>query len=136
MAIYSITEEREDIVGGNDDIVFKSVLEEIVGGRTVDITGYPLKTIYAGQVVTRETATDKYSLLPVSVDGSGVASYGALPDGFEYVGLVRASKPVDLPFVSIAYSGTANDKAMVIKPTDAIKTAIVTALPKLTFKAD
>ncbi len=135
MAIADLSSANNKVLFPADSVVFPSVLEEYVGGRTVDVSTYTLDVINSGQVVIKETATGNYSLLPVT-HADGTYTYGALPAGNEYVGLVRATKLVNDPFISIVYAGTANDKAMVVPITDAIKTAMIAVLPKLTFKAD
>jgi hypothetical protein len=139
MAIAKITKEAYDVSFGNDDIVFPSVLEERPGGMTVLLgtaSGYtyPLDFIPAGAVIVRNTTTNEFALLDVAVTDQNPPAYIDLPTGWAYEGLVRASKSVEEPFVSSVYAGTANDAAMVIPITTAMKTAISAALPKITFK--
>lgn len=132
MATANLVDEPKDIITGMDSVVFKSVLEEVDGGRTLDVTGFTPTVIKAGHIVIHETATDEYKPMPVLSDGSG---YDALPDGHTYAGAVRASKPTARPFASIVYAGTINPNASPYPVTD-IQAAIVAALPKITFKAD
>lgn len=132
MAIANLSKEATDIITGMDSVVFKSVLEEVDGGRTLDVTGFTPEVIKAGHIVIHETATDEYKPMPVLADGTG---YDALPAGHTYAGAVRASKPTAMAFVSIVYAGTINPKASPY-PVDTIEADIVTALPKITFKAD
>lgn len=126
---------------GGDDIVWPSVLEEVPGGVTVrlgvaDNYVFPLPFIPAGMVVIQNTTTTEWSLLDLDATNPDAIVYAALPSGWAYAGLVRASKLIEDPFVSVVYCGTANDKAMIQPIAAAVKTAITTALPKLTFKAN
>lgn len=139
MAITPLTTTAYDIVFSNDDIVWPSVLEERPGGMTVKLgtaEGYefPLDYIPAGMIILQNETTNEFSLLDLDVTNPDAPVYSALPSGWKYEGLVRASSLPERPLVSSVYSGTANDAAMVIPIADAIKTAIVTALPKMTFK--
>lgn len=92
------------------------------------MTGFPsdLKCIKAGHVVIRSTSDETlYKPMPVASDGK---AYAALPEGYEYVGVVVATKPVDYPLVGIMYAGEVNDVASPYPVTD-IKSALKTALP-------
>lgn len=141
--IKDLGKVAQDVTFGMDDVVWPSVLEEIPGGRTVKVPdNWPLEIIPAGTVVIMETATNEMSLLEATnvampTQTPRYAYQNAPATGFEYAGLVRASKDLEHPFVSIVYAGTADHKAMLIDPTYAnLTTAISAALPKLTFKAN
>ena len=116
---------------GNDAIVIRRAGSCIIGGRTLDMTGFPDGIIKAGHVIIRETATDTWKPLGVS-DGA----YTALPEGHTYEGVLRASKPAAEPLASIMYEGEVNDLASPYPVTEAIRTALRATLPGLYFKHD
>lgn len=139
MAIAKITKDAYDVVFANDDVVWPSVLEERPGGMTVkwgtaDGYEYPLDYIPAGSIVLQNTTTNEFALLDLDSTNPDAPVYIALPAGWRYEGLTRATVMADMPLVSSVYAGTANDAAMLIPIADAMKTAISTALPKMTFK--
>ena len=129
-AIVNLDVEKTTILNGLDSIVIRNYVAGIKGGRSLDMTGFAGSVIKAGHVVIRETATDTYKPMPVSGE-----SYATLPSGHEYVGVVVSSQPATTPFVGIMYDGEVNDVACPYS-VDAIKAAIKTALPKLTFMHD
>lgn len=123
------------IDSANDSIVIRHYGACIKGGRTLDMTDFPsdLKCIRAGHVVIRSTTDETlYKPMPVAEDGK---NYAVLPSGFEYVGVVVATKPVDYPLVGIMYDGEVNDVASPY-PVTSIKAAMKTALPGLVFMHD
>ena len=63
-----------------DEIVIRNYVAGIIGGRSLDVTGYTEPTIKAGHVIIRDTETDVYKPMPVSGE-----AYGTLPEGHEYV---------------------------------------------------
>lgn len=131
-ATANLASELKTIKTGFDSIVIRHYVAGIVGGRTLDVTGYPLEVINAGHVVIRDKDTDTYKPMPLA---SGNAAYDALPANHEYVGVVVCSKPVSEPIVGIMYSGEVNDVASPF-PIDGIKDALKTALPTLVFLHD
>ena len=131
----NLNSEWMRIDSANDSIVIRKYGAGIKGGRTLDMTDFPtdLKCIKAGHVVIRSTSDETlYKPMSVSTDGT---AYGALPDGYEYVGVVVATKPVDYPLVGIMYAGEVNDTASPY-PVTSIKAALKTALPGLVFMHD
>lgn len=129
-SIGNLDVERTTILNGLDSVVIRNYVAGIKGGRTLDMTGFAGSAIEAGHVVIRETATDTYKPMPVSGE-----AYASLPSGHEYVGVVVASQPADKPFVGIMYDGEVNDVACPYS-VEAIKAALKTALPKLSFMHD
>ncbi len=116
---------------GTDPIVIRKYIAGIQGGKVLDVSGFNGEYIRAGHIVIRDTNSDTYKPLSVS---SG--AYGSLPAGHEYVGVVTSTKSAKEPFVGIMYSGEVNDVASPFPVTDAIKTALKTAVPTLVFKHD
>lgn len=126
-----MTQEGQAFSDGNDAIVIRRVGACIIGGRTLDMSGFPDKHLRAGHIIIRETDTDTWKPLGVSN-----GAYSSLPTGHTYEGVLRASKPADMPLASIMYEGEVNNLASPYPVTDAIKTALKTALPGLYFKHD
>lgn len=131
----NLNQEGMKILSANDSIVIRNYGAGIKGGRTLDMSDFPsdLKCIRAGHVVIRST-TDETLYKPMPVANGGEA-YASLPEGFEYVGVVVATKPVDYPLVGIMYAGEVNDVASPY-PVTSIKAALKTALPGLVFMHD
>ncbi len=130
-AVANMTQPGKTYSDGMDAVVIRRAGACLIGGKTLDMSGFSDDYVKAGHIVIHETDTDTYKLLGVSN-----GAYSALPAGCEYVGVVRASKPKDAPFVSVMYEGEVNDNASPYPLTDAIKTALKTALPGLYFKHD
>ena len=131
----NLNQEGMKILSANDSIVIRKYGAGINGGRTLDMTGFPEteKCIKAGHVVIRSTQDETlYKPMPVA---DGGAAYDSLPENYEYVGVVVATKPVDYPLVGIMYAGEVNDEASPY-PVDSIKSALKTALPGLVFMHD
>lgn len=118
------------IVTGIDNIVIKTNLETIEGGRTLDTTGFTPEVINAGHVIIQETSTGNYKPMPVTGN-----AYDALPSGHTYAGILVASIATKKPFAAIMVRGTVNHKATAY-PMDSILSAVRTALPLILFRAD
>ena len=130
-AIADITKDGQTFSDGNDAIVIRREGACIIGGRTLDVTGFPDKVVKAGHIIIKETLTDTWKPLGVA---NGV--YNSLPEGHTYEGVMKSSRPADAPFAPIMYEGEVNDIASPYPVTDAIKTALKAALPGLYFKHD
>lgn len=130
-AIADMTKDGRNFCDGNDAIVIRRAGACIIGGRTLDMTGFADKYVKAGHIIIHETATDTYKPLGVSN-----GAYISLPTGHTYEGVLRASVPADEPLASIMYEGEVNDLASPYPVTDAIKTALKSVLPGLYFKHD
>lgn len=48
MTKVDLNNERNEIITGDDNIVIAKYLDGIEGGRSLDVTGYPLNVIKAG----------------------------------------------------------------------------------------
>lgn len=126
-----MTQEGQTFSDGMDSVVIRREGASIIGGRTLDTSGFPDKQVRAGHIIIRETSTDTWKPLGVSN-----GAYTSLPEGHTYEGVMKASRPVDAPFAPIMYEGEVNDKASPYPLTDALKTALKAALPGLYFKHD
>lgn len=114
---------------GLDSVVISHYVGGIDGGRTLDVSNFAEDTIKAGHIVIRSTSDETlYKPLPVA-DGE----YAALPEGFEYVGVVVSSVKASMPLVGIMNSGTVNDAASPYPIGTALKAALKEAVPTLIF---
>ena len=63
-----ISQERKGVdFGSYDSIVIKKHITDIEGGRTLDMTGYPLESLLAAHVIISQTANSEkvYKPLPI-----------------------------------------------------------------------
>lgn len=125
----SLNDEKKSFDTGNDTIVVPRVFETVVGGRTLDVTGYTPEVIKAGSVVIKEDATGNHKPMPVN---GGATAYAALPAGHTIVGIVISTVDTKKPFVGISVRGSVNEVASPYPVTAAIKTA----LPLIRFIQD
>ena len=130
MTKANLSNEREQIVFGDDSIVIQKYISGIKGGRTLDVTGFTDKVIKAGHVIIRKDSDGIYKPMPVAND-----AYTALPEGYSYAGVLYRSIRTAKPFASIMTWGEVNDVA---KPYDmtAILAAFKTDCPHIDFIKD
>ena len=117
----------------NDPIVIRADFRGIEGGQVLNVDDYNEEYIRAGQLIIRETGKDDPEYKPLGIQNGG---YAALPNGYEYVGVCRATKPKTEPFVGIMTWGEVNDLASPYPITAALKATLKTALPHITFEHD
>lgn len=116
---------------GYDPIVIRKYVDGDKGGKLLDVTGFTDEVIKAGHVVIRDTATQStYKPMPVSN-----GAYAALPQGYEYVGIVVGTVPTNEPYVAIITIGEVNDKVLPYDITT-IKSAFKAAVPTIVFAHD
>lgn len=127
----NLVNESFAFTAGMDSVVIRHYVAGIIGGRTLDMTGFAESVIKAGHIVI-QNEEDETIFKPMPVSGG---KYAALPDGYKYAGVVVCSKPASEPMVGIMYSGEVNDVACPY-PVDAIKDAIKAELPTLVFMHD
>lgn len=113
----------------NDSIIIRSLLEDIPGGKTLDVTGVTQDVLNAGHLIIVETASGVHKPMPVNTTGD---AYEALPAGHTFKGVLVATILTAKAFASIMVRGSVNKVASVIAPT----TAAITALPLITFTND
>lgn len=131
-ATANLASELQTMGTGMDPVVIRKYIAGITGGRTLDVSGFPLDIIKAGHIVIRDTANDTYKPMPLA---AGNEAYGTLPASHEYVGVLVRSVSKEAPLAAIMYSGEVNDVASPF-PIDSIKAALKTALPTLVFLHD
>ena len=84
MATSNLNREAHEIHSGNDSIVIVKALGDIPGGRTLNVEGFDGTVVKAGHVVIAKGNDYK----PMPVNGE---AYGDLPEGYNYVGVVKAT---------------------------------------------
>ena len=148
MSKANIHNEKEQIVFGNDDVVIQKYISGIKGGRTLDMTDYPLKMVKAGYVIV--TKDGVYKPMPLTPkmqgesgnqtevkddDGNTVYVYGSLPTGYSYAGILYRTIPASKPFASIMTWGEVNSEC-VPYPMTSILAAFKAACPHIDFIKD
>jgi hypothetical protein len=84
MAVVDLTNEPQEVLTGNDNVVIVDNFQSVRGGRTLDVTGFTPEVIRAGHVIIRGTTGDKdYKPAPVTKDGA-IATLGAITGGTGY----------------------------------------------------
>lgn len=134
-----MTNERQQIVFGNDSVVIQKYISGLKGGRTLDVTGYSETDILAGHVVITD-GSGTYKPMPlidevVSEVATGRKVYGTLPNGYSYAGVVYRSVSAKKPAVSIMTNGEVNIEA-VPYPMTSILSAFKAAVPFIAFIKD
>lgn len=117
--VASLNNQKQGFETGNDTIVVPRVFETVIGGKTLDTTGFTPEVIPAGHVVIKEDATGNHKPMPISGD-----SYGSLPGGHSVVGVVISTVQTTKPFVGICIRGSVNEEASPYPLTSAIKNAL------------
>ena len=115
----SLNNQGQSFDTGNDTIVVPRVFETVIGGRTLDATGFTPEVIPAGHVVIKEDATGNHK--PMPINGS---AYASLPANHSVVGVVISTVQTAKPFVGICVRGSVNEVASPYPPTTAIKNAL------------
>lgn len=116
--VASLNNQTQGFDTGKDTIVVPRVFETVIGGRTLDTTGYSPEIIKAGSVVIKEDSTGEHKPMPVN---SGGTAYTALPSGHSFVGVVISTVETKKPFVGICVRGTVNEAASPYPLTTTIK---------------
>jgi hypothetical protein len=83
MAIADLTNKREEIITGNDNIVIVDNFASIRKGRTLDVTDFAPEVINAGHVLIKETATGNFKPMPVT-GNKAIATLGTIAAGSGY----------------------------------------------------
>lgn len=106
-----------------DGLVIMKMIDDMNGGKVLDVTGFPDDTILEGQGVIKEDGTENYKPLPID---------GVIPVGHTAAGVVIASVPTLRPAAGVMIRGKVNEEAAKYPYSAAFKTA----LPLITFTKD
>ena len=119
MAVTNLVNDPVGVDTTLDSITIRKDIAGIIGGASLDVTGFTPAAIKSGHVVIKETATGVYKPMPIAGD-----AYAALPAGHTIEGVVRASTLTAKPMVGILYNGEVNEATSPYPVTTAIKTAL------------
>lgn len=132
MATADLNLTNETFDDGLESILIRRKGGRIIGGRTLNMTGFTADKVVGGHIIIKSTTDDNdYRPMPVSN-----GAFGTLTTGFEYAGILVRTVTAKDPRAAIQYDGEINDKAMPYPLTDALKTALKAALPSLYFMHD
>ena len=116
----------------NDGIVIQNLIEDIPGGRSLDVTGVTEEVLKAGRVIIEETSSG--DLKPLAISGG---NYATLPGGHTYKGILAASVLTNRAMASIMQRGTVNENAAEnAAGLPAYPAGAKTALPLIRFVKD
>ena len=140
-----ISQKKEGIdFGSYDSIVIKKHVTDIEGGRTLDMTGFPLDVVLAAHVIIStadEQGIKTYKPMPIveteetDEDGNKIYEYDKLPEGAVYEGVLYRSILKEKPAASILIDGVVNDKVMKIQ-LGAIESDFKAACKHIIFNHD
>lgn len=131
MTKVNLNNEPNEIITGDDNIVIAKYLDGIDGGRSLDVTGYPLTVIKAGVPAITDGA-GTYKPMPLNAGGT---AFEALPEGYSYAGIIKGTISTKKPFAAIMTRGRVN-MAAAPYAYDSILTALKAALPLVEFRKD
>ena len=129
MAVTNLANDPVMVDTTLDSITIRKDIAGIIGGASLDVTGFAPTVIKSGHVVIKETATGVFKPMPVNAAGN---AYEALPAGHTIEGVVRASTSTSKPMVGILYHGEVNEATSPYPVTTAIKAA----LPDIKYAKD
>lgn len=89
-----------------DSIICALLLEDIPGGKSLDVKNITETVLQAGRIIIEETATG--ILKPLAITGD---NYASLPGGHTYKGILYSSILTAKPMASIMVRGTINEGA-------------------------
>lgn len=153
-----ISQKKEGIdFGSYDSIVIKKHITDIEGGRTLDMTGFPLSVVYAAHVIISTAdgqGVKTYKPMPIVAktvttgegdnavteevkdeEGNVIYEYDKLPEGAVYEGVLYRSILKEKPAASILIDGVVNDKVMKIE-LGAIEEDFKAACKRIIFNHD
>lgn len=123
--------KRSAFTFANDPIVIRVFGKSIVNGRKLDVEGFTGEYIRKGMLVIRDDADTHSRPMPLDEEGK---NYAALPAGYHYEGVAKATMSVDEPWVGVMYEGEVNDVASPFPLSAELLTELKAALPELAFK--
>lgn len=122
-----ITNTPRQVISGLDNVIIPECLEDIKGGRSLDMEGWDKATVIpAGLPVIVKDGV--YKPMPLASE----EAIGTLPDQWQYAGILRTSIPANAPMAAIMVRGTVNTAAVKF-PLTSILAALQTALPLIRF---
>ena len=132
MSVVDLNDDNVSIDTSKDSIAIVDCFATIRGGRSLNVTGFAPAVIQALHPIIMDTTTKDYKPMPLN---SGGTAFAALPDGHEYVGVLRASILTKKAFAAIMTQGTANPAASPY-PMSGILSALKAKLTLIDFRED
>lgn len=115
-----------------DSIVIANLIEDIPGGRTLDVTGVAEEVLKAGRVIIEDDNTG--DLKPLAISGG---NYAALPANHSYKGILVGTILTNKAMASVMVRGTVNEEAAKnAAELPAYPAGAKTALPLIRFTKD
>lgn len=116
--VSELNKETIEINDGLDSIVIVNDLGDIPGGRTIDTSrlASDVTVIKSGHILIQEDATGNVVALGVSG-----GNYETLPEGYSYLGVLKASILVKDPRAAILTIGQVNAAASPYPVTETIR---------------
>lgn len=102
----NLTDNLSGVETSADSAVIALLLEDIPGGRTLDVTGVTQDVIKAGTVIVEDDASGDLKPLKIT-DGS----YEGLPGSHTYKGVLVSTILTKKPMASIMVRGRVNTEA-------------------------
>lgn len=127
MAVTNLGSDAIQVDTTLDSITIRQHLSGILGGVSLDVTGYTLPTIQSGHVIIKETAKGDFKPMPVDGD-----AYAALPEGHTIEGVAEQSVLTTKASIGVMTRGEVNEATSPYAVTAAIKEA----LPLIIFTKD
>lgn len=118
----------QEIGASDDSIIIVNLIEDIPGGKTLDVTGVTAETLTAGHIIIEETATGTLKPLGVT-DGN----YVTLPANHTYKGVLVATILTTKPLASVMVRGTVNEEAGINAGLPSVPAGAKTALSLIRF---
>lgn len=119
MTTINLTSSNYDVLTTNDNIVIVGMLEDIPGGRSLNVEGWPHDIIPGGHPIIKDT-DDEYKPLALNSDGDAIDATKAA----KTVGVLYRSVLTELALAPIMVRGSVNENAAVYTIPDAAKTAL------------
>jgi hypothetical protein len=82
MAVADLTNEPQEVITGNDNVVIVDIFQSVRGGHTLDVTGFTPEVIKAGHVIIKDD-NDEYKPMPVT-GNNAISTLGAVVGGSGY----------------------------------------------------
>ena len=127
MAVTNLANDSIQVDTTLDSITIRQHLSGILGGVSLDVTGYTEPTIKSGHVIIKATATGDLKPITESED-----AYAALPEGHTIEGVAVQSVLTTKASVGVMTRGEVNEATSPYAVTAAIKEA----LPLIIFTKD
>src|SRR5574344_2863119 len=121
MATANLKRTSIEVDDGLDSIVIVNDLGDVPGGRTLDVSDVAstVEVIKAGHILIKDDTSKAVKPLGIT---SG--AYDTLPEGYSYLGVLKASVLKKDPRAAILTIGQVNAAASPYPVTSAIKTGL------------